>query len=461
MKNQPKKLLITTGIIFVVIVAIAGVAIRRHKTEQTQSTIQYDTFQAKRMDLSEKIDATGDVITEKNGSLYSPYSATVNQILVKPGEAVHKGEVLLILQIKDADVINYAAGYKSSLDQAKSNLLTAQNALARQQALYKVQGTTIDDLENAQKAVRQYQAQVSEFTLKLGSLSKNGVDKDNNILITAPYDAEVSWINVKQAQSVSTTDELLTLGGASAIRVEAAVDQGDISQIREGQKALITANDENRSIVPGVVTSFGSTGTTSSSVVTFPVDIKPLGTDGSGVRPLRTDGSDIKPLGTDGSGIKPLGTDGSDVGSDGNPNHRKNFNLKNRPSFRNNSTGRPMGQHTDGTRSNPPVQNIGKLLKSGMTVDVSIMVNAHPNVLAIPLRAVTQINGQSVVKVIKQGKYVAKKVQLGFTSEKYVEVLSGLSEGDEIAVPKTQFKNNESNNTRTGGRIRMGGMPPM
>ncbi|HBE80592.1 MAG TPA: hypothetical protein DDW65_22830, partial [Firmicutes bacterium] len=90
-----------------------------------------------------------------------------------------------------------------------------------------------------------------------------------------------------------------------------------------------------------------------------------------------------------------------------------------------------------------------------------IMVNAHPNVLAIPLRAVTQINGQSMVKVVKQGKYIAKKVQLGFTSEKYVEVVSGLSEGDKVAVPKTQVKNNESNNTRNSGRIRMGGMPPM
>ena len=109
---------------------------------------------------------------------------------------------------------------------------------------------------------------------------------------------------------------------------------------------------------------------------------------------------------------------------------------------------------------NPPVQNVGKLLKKGMTVDVTIMVDSHPNVLAVPLRAVTQINGQSVVKVLKQGKYITKKVKLGFTADRYVEILSGLSEGDQVAVPQTQFMNNganQPNNRRNSGGIRIGG----
>jgi Membrane-fusion protein len=423
MKKQSKNLPVIVALILIFALAVTGIVIRRiHKAEQGKSTAGYDIFQAKRMDLSEKIDATANVITEKNGSMYSPYSATVKQILAKPGQEVHKGDLLLILQMKDADVINYAAGYKSSLDQAKSSLNMAQNALERQQTLYKVQGTTIDELENAQKAVQQYEAQVSEYTLKVQSLTKNGVDADNNILIKAPFDAEVSWINVKEAQSVAITDELLTLGGASAIRVEAAVDQGDISQIKEGQRALITANDENRTVIPGIVTSFGSTGTVSSSVVTFPVDIKPLGANDP----------------------------------TGNQNGMSNPNSKNRRQFRNNGL-RSQRSQPDQKGLKPPVQNLSKLLKSGMTVDVSIMVDAHPDVLAIPLRAVTQVNGQSVVKVLKQGKEVTQKVQLGFISDKYVEVVSGLSESVQVIVPKTQF-NTQQNRPGGGQGMRIGGM---
>jgi HlyD family secretion protein len=429
MKSKRNKIPVIAGVVLVIILAIVGFAFNQNrKAGQAKNTAKYDIVQAKRMDLSEKVDATGDIITEKNGSLYSPYSATVWQILAKPGDVVHKGDLLLVLQMKDADLINYAAGYKSSLEQAKNNLLVAQNALIRQQALYKIQGTTIGELENAQKAVQQYQAQVSEYTLKVQSLTKNGVDQDNNILIKAPFDAEVSWINVKEAQSVSITDELLTLGGASAIRVEADVDQGDISQIKEGQRALITANDENRSVIPGVVTSFGSTGTTNSSVVTFPVVIKPLGAGSPGI-----------------NGIG-----------------RENLNTQNKRSqYRSNNAGKIRGPQQERTGfMNRPAQNIGKLLKTGMTVDVTIMVDSHPSVLAIPLRSVTQINGQSVVKVLKQGKYVTQKVKLGFTADKYVEVLSGLAEGDQVAVPQAQFMNNgmnPSNSRGNSGRMRFGG----
>ncbi len=424
MKNYRKNLPVIAALILVFTIAAVWFGVQHsRKTSETVKSSIYDTFEARRMDLSEKVDATGDVTTEKNAALYSPYSATVKQLLAKPGDAVHAGDLLLILQLKDADVINYAAGYKSSLEQAKNNLIVAQNALERQETLYKIQGTTIDDLETAQKAVRQYEAQVSEYALKVESLTKNGVDNNNNLIIKAPFDAEVSWINVKEAESVATTDELLTLGGASAIRVEADVDQGDISQIKVGQMAFITANDEDRTVIPGIVTSFGSTGTTDSSVVTFPVQIKPL----SG------------PPGRKQAGNKP-----SDFG--------------------NKKDAKFPGQG-DAPKKQPTI-NIGNLLKSGMTVDVTIMVNSHQGVLAIPLRAITQVNGQNIVKVIKQGKLISKKVGLGFQSEKYVEIVSGLAEGDQVAIPKTQPSNNSNASTTKNSRnnIRMGGMggpPPM
>ncbi len=424
MKNYRKNLPVIAALILVLTVAAVWFLVQhsRKTTEATKSSA-YDTFEARLMDLSEKVDATGDVTTEKNAALYSPYSATVKQLLAKPGDAVHAGDPLLILQLKDADVINYAAGYKSSLEQAKNNLIVAQNALERQETLYKIQGTTIDDLESAQKAVRQYEAQVSEYTLKVESLTKNGVDNNNNLIIKAPFDAEVSWINVKEAESVATTDALLTLGGASAIRVEADVDQGDISQIKIGQMAFITANDENRTVIPGIVTSFGSTGTTESSVVTFPVQIKPLS---------------------------------------GHPDREHAGNKP--PAFGNKKDA--TFPRPGGVTKKPPAFNIGNLLKSGMTVDVTIMVNSHQGVLAIPLRAITQVNGENIVKVIKQEKLISKKVSLGFQSERYVEILSGLSEGDQVAVPKTQSMNpsNASSNNNSQGRIRVGGMggpPPM
>lgn len=385
MKNTKKRLTIYGVLVVIALVGGWLVLQQLRKAAPADSTIAFDTGEVRKMDLSDKVNVTGSVVLEKNATIYPPYRATVKQILVKPGDTVKKGTTLLMLQLDDTDLVNYSAGWKSSLEQAQANLSIAQNALERQLVLYKVQGTTIDEVENAQGKVRQYQTQIDEYYLKMDSLTKNGVDKNNNILIRAPFDADISWIDVKLEEAVTTSTELLTLCGNSAIRVEVNVDQGDIGQMKVGLQALISANDQNRTIIPGMVTSFGSTGTTSSGVVTFPVIIKPSASD-----------------------------------------------------------------------------ELGNLLKSGMSVDVTIMINSHPDVLAIPLRAITRENGQTTVKIFSNGRFISQKVSLGFKNSEFAEVLSGLAEGDQVAIPKGESPspNGASKSQKQKGNPPMG-PPPM
>ncbi len=471
--RNPKQKLIILAIVVLVGLAVGWLVVRqRQKAVLDEQANMFNSIEVRRMDLSDKIDATGNVVTEKNAAIYSPYSATVKQILVKPGDSVHKGDLLLVLQLKDADLINYSSSWKSSLEQSQENLKIAQKALERQQILYKIQGTTIDDLENAQSKVGQYQTEVAEYRQKLESLDKNGVDNNNNILIRAPFDAEVSWINVKLEGTVAITDELLTLGGDSAIRVEAAVDQGDINQIKIGLSAQINANDQNRTIVPGEVTSYGSTGTVTSNVVTFPVVIKPLLQNRDASSPMAQEGGVRSQSAPD--GLRTLRDRG--IGQSNGFTKRKRsgedltgFGNQPAPDRLRASQGALGGndaRQPGGLTMKQSGANLNGLLKAGMTVDVTIMVNSHPNVLAIPARAITEQNGVSVVKVFKDGKFVSRKVRLGFKNADHVEVLSGLSEGELVAVPKLQLPDqnraNGPNMFRPGGggssgiRVRMG-----
>ncbi len=415
MPNLKKKTIVTLVILVIVLVG-GGLAIRQmQQAAQAKSAAVLETAAVRRMDLSETIDATGEVTTEKNASIYSPYSATVKEILVKPGASVHKGDVLLVLQLKDTDLINYSSTWRSALDQARLKLNIAQQALKRQEILYKVQGTTIDDLESAQSLVKQYQEEVKDYELKLATLAKNGVDHSNNILIKAPFDADISWIDVKLEEAVTTSSELLTFGGNSVVRVQAAVDQGDIDQINIGLSAQITANDQNRTRIPGVVTSFGGTGTTSSNVVTFPVIIKPA-SDQSHAQPSR---------------------------------------LPNPPG---------AGNPPPVAATAPQSQDMLRLLKTGMSVDVTITVSDHANVLAIPLQAVKLGDGAATVQVVADGKLVARQVKLGYQNTDYAEVLAGLREGEQVAVAQsaaatTATKTKTNRGTMGGGPI--GGPPPM
>ncbi|WP_051145102.1 efflux RND transporter periplasmic adaptor subunit [Thiomicrorhabdus sp. Kp2] len=86
-----------------------------------------------------------------------------------------------------------------------------------------------------------------------------------------------------------------------------------------------------------------------------------------------------------------------------------------------------------------PVENSANKLKSNMFMDVAIYGGPKRNVLAIPLEAVVD-DGKTkrVVKALQNGQFEVSELTTGMQSEGFVEVLSGLSEGETI-VTSGQF----------------------
>jgi len=69
---------------------------------------------------------------------------------------------------------------------------------------------------------------------------------------------------------------------------------------------------------------------------------------------------------------------------------------------------------------------------SNMTASASIITQMKDNVLLVPVSAVQTQNGQSTVRVIKNGKMEQVNVETGLSSSTQVEIISGISEGDEV-----------------------------
>jgi len=86
-------------------------------------------------------------------------------------------------------------------------------------------------------------------------------------------------------------------------------------------------------------------------------------------------------------------------------------------------------------------QLIGKVagLKPGMTATATVTVADSPNAIGVPARAVTTRGGTSFVNVVTtvKGKQVetAKTVLVGIIGDSADEILSGLKEGDLVALP--------------------------
>jgi RND family efflux transporter MFP subunit len=87
-------------------------------------------------------------------------------------------------------------------------------------------------------------------------------------------------------------------------------------------------------------------------------------------------------------------------------------------------------------------------LRPGMSADLDIFVQKRPNVLLLPVQAVTRERGRAgFVTFVAKGpdgrwKKERRAVTLGASSDQQVEVASGLAEGDQVQVDPASAKDN-------------------
>ena len=74
------------------------------------------------------------------------------------------------------------------------------------------------------------------------------------------------------------------------------------------------------------------------------------------------------------------------------------------------------------------------LLRPEMTASVTISLEARENVLAVPVKAVKREGGKSVVHVLANGRPQPREVKVGWKDSQWIEVLSGVEEGQTILL---------------------------
>ncbi|MBI4384278.1 MAG: efflux RND transporter periplasmic adaptor subunit [Nitrospinae bacterium] len=85
-----------------------------------------------------------------------------------------------------------------------------------------------------------------------------------------------------------------------------------------------------------------------------------------------------------------------------------------------------------------------KLLRPDMTANVVVTTGLRPNALAIPKESVKRTADKSFVAVRVDGRVAEKPIETGWREGSFIEVKSGLNEGDEVGVllkPKTDSGN--------------------
>ncbi|MCH7641233.1 efflux RND transporter periplasmic adaptor subunit [Patescibacteria group bacterium] len=79
-----------------------------------------------------------------------------------------------------------------------------------------------------------------------------------------------------------------------------------------------------------------------------------------------------------------------------------------------------------------------KALLPNMSVTVEIILSSKPNVLVVPAGAISQFQGQAIVRVLVNGQPQEREVEIGLTTPTQVEILNGLEEGETVITGQRQ-----------------------
>jgi HlyD family secretion protein len=248
------------------------------------------------------ISTNGKIEPIQNFEAHAPGATTVKRLLVKEGDHVRKGE--LLLQLDDADLRSQAARAQAQIKEAQANqsdlstggtreelltldsqLIKARNArdadqrnLDAYRRLQQQGAASAGEVKQAEDALQRAQVDLTLLEQKkkdrysqpeVAKVQAQGaeaqaayeaaVDALAKSSVRAPFDGIVYSLPVKQGAYVQIGDLLLQEGDLSQMLVRTFVDEPDIGRLATGQKIEVTWDAVPGRIWKGTVSAVPST----------------------------------------------------------------------------------------------------------------------------------------------------------------------------------------------------------
>ena len=251
------------------------------------------TVQVERGDIRVAISATGTLSAISTVTVGSQISGQVTDVLVDFNSQVKQGDVLARIdprtyeaQIEQGDA--QVASARASLTQAQATLRNAELDYRRKADLGARKLVAQADVDQARAALDQARAQVTatqaQIRQQVASTETSRVNLERTV-IRSPVDGVVLTRTIEPGQTVAASlqsPELFTIAeDLSKMKIELAVDEADIGQVRPGQSVSFTADAFPDRQFRGVVDQVRLAATTTNNVVTYPVVVSVDNADGT------------------------------------------------------------------------------------------------------------------------------------------------------------------------------------
>jgi HlyD family secretion protein len=256
------------------------------------SESQYRTSPVERGDIRVAISSTGTLSAISTVTVGSQISGQVTDVLVDFNAPVKKGDVLARIDPStyEAQIAQGSAqieAARAALRQAQAALRNAELDYQRKAELGERALVAKADVDLARAARDQAQAQVNSAQAQIQQQTASTQSSRLNLertVIRSPVDGVVLTRTIEPGQTVAASlqsPELFKIAeDLSQMKIELAVDESDIGQVKQGQAVSFTADAFPDRRFRGVVEQVRLSATTTNNVVTYPVVVTVDNSDG-------------------------------------------------------------------------------------------------------------------------------------------------------------------------------------
>ena len=183
--------------------------------------------------LSSEIIAQATVTAPPEGQaqLTARADGAVVRILKRLGDPVAAGETVALLESRDA------AGFVAARNVAAARANAARAAAAREQRLFTARITARQDLEAAQAARAEAEAELMRANAAIRAAGVAGGGR--YLAVTSPISGRITEVDTQLGAYVTAGTELFNVADPRRIQIDAAVPSIDAQRIQPGDRATI------------------------------------------------------------------------------------------------------------------------------------------------------------------------------------------------------------------------------
>jgi HlyD family secretion protein len=291
----------------IIIGVVVLIAVIMAKSFSGDESIAVTTEKVQKRNLTEMVSANGKIQPEVEVKISSDVSGEIVDLFVKEGDHVKKGDLLckinpLIYESNSSRMVAMLNGSKANLANAKARLEQIKAAFVNSEASYQrnkklfEQGAISQSdfdvskatYEGAKADVKGAEDNVDAAEYNVKSTEASLKEANDNLAKTniySPVNGTVSKLNKEKGERVVGTaqmegTEIMRLANLNEMEVSVDVNENDIVRVHNGDTSLIEVDAyierKFKGIVTEIANSANTTGVTAEQVTNFTVKIRIL-----------------------------------------------------------------------------------------------------------------------------------------------------------------------------------------